>query len=197
MYWMREKALLISDLHLGKATHFRNHGIPVPHAAGDANWDRLISLLLDFQPQRVLFLGDLFHSDVNSEWTDFCSLTRQFSNLSFELIPGNHDILPVEHYTQARLLLHPPVLEMVPFLLSHLPLETIPGHRYNLCGHLHPGVCLRGAGRQTMRLPCFYFADNQGILPAFGAFTGIAEVEVKPGDRVFVIAEESVLLLER
>lgn len=195
MYWQREKMLLLSDLHLGKVAHFRNHGIPVPQASSDANWDKLISLLLDFQPERVLFLGDLFHSDFNVEWDDFCHLTAQFSNISFELVPGNHDILFAGHYEEARLVLHPPTLEMAPFLFSHIPLETISGDRYNLAGHIHPSVCLRGYGRQTMRLPCFYFADNQGILPAFGAFTGTADVEVKNGDRVFVIASDEVLAL--
>ncbi len=195
MYWQREEMLLLSDLHLGKATHFRKGGIPVPKALSDVNWDKLISLLFDFQPKRVLFLGDLFHSDLNAEWDDFCQLTAQFSTIEFELVPGNHDILFAQHYTEARLLLHPPILEVPPFIFSHIPLETIPGNRYNLAGHIHPGVCLRGYGRQTMRLPCFYFTDNQGVLPAFGEFTGMAEVQPRAGDQVFVIAEDIIISL--
>ena len=57
IYWQREKMLLLSDLHLGKATHFRKAGIAVPKTLGDVNWDKLAGLLLDFQPKRVLFLG--------------------------------------------------------------------------------------------------------------------------------------------
>ena len=196
IYWQREKMLLLSDLHLGKATHFRKAGIAVPKTLGDVNWDKLAGLLLDFQPKRVLFLGDLFHSDLNEEWEEFCQLTAQFSQVQFELVPGNHDILFAEHYTAARLLLHPPIVEIFPFLFSHHPLEVIPEHLYNLCGHIHPSVCLRGRGRQTLRLPCFYFGANQGIMPAFGAFTGMAEVQPKNGDQVFVIAEEQVLKLD-
>lgn len=192
MYWQRENMLLISDLHLGKATHFRKSGIPLPRALSDANWDKLISLLLDFQPHRLLFLGDLFHSDLNEEWDDFCQLTRQFSQLQFELVPGNHDILFAQHYEAARLILHPTVLEIQPFIFSHHPLENIPDFYYNLCGHTHPSVCLRGNGRQKLRLPCFYFSKNQGILPAFGAFTGTAEIQPRNGDQVFVIVEDTV-----
>jgi len=44
-----------------------------------------------------------------------------------------------------------------------------------------------------LRLPCFWFGDAVGVLPAFGAFTGSAEVRPKRGDQVFVIAEEEVL----
>jgi DNA ligase-associated metallophosphoesterase len=192
MYWQREKMLLVSDLHLGKATHFRKGGIAVPKALREVNWDKLASLLLDFQPERVLFLGDLFHSELNAEWDDFCQLTAQFSKVQFELVPGNHDILFAQHYEEARLMVHPTVLEIAPFLFSHHPLSDIPNHCYNLCGHIHPSVCLRGNGRQMLRLPCFYFSENQGILPAFGAFTGTAEVEVRNGDRVFVIAEDKI-----
>ncbi|MFN7119946.1 MAG: ligase-associated DNA damage response endonuclease PdeM [Saprospiraceae bacterium] len=192
VYWQRKKMLLISDLHLGKATHFRKQGIPVPRALSDVNWDKLMSLLLDFQPERVLFLGDLFHSDLNEEWEEFCQLTAQFSHIRFELVPGNHDILLSEHYINARLILHPPVINIEPFIFSHHPLENIPNHYYNVCGHLHPSVCLRGNGRQKLRLPCFYFAENQGILPAFGAFTGTAEVQPRFGDQIYLIAEDAI-----
>lgn len=192
IYWQREKTLLISDLHLGKATHFRKHGIPVPHELSDTNWDKLISLLLDFQPQRVIFLGDLFHSDWNEEWDDFSHLTIQFSQVQFELVPGNHDILLADYYKNAQILLHPPLLTITPFLFSHHPLENIPNNYYNLCGHIHPSVCLRGNGRQRMRLPCFYFNAHQGIMPAFGAFTGTADIQPQYGDRIFVIAEDKL-----
>ena len=72
-------------------------------------------------------------------------------------------------------------------------MEVIPAEKYNLAGHIHPCVRLRGAGRQRLRLPCFYFGDRQGILPAFGTFTGLGDVEVQNGDRVFVIADDRVV----
>lgn len=193
IYWPRCKSLLISDLHLGKAAHFRKAGIPVPGAVSDHNWDRLLSLLIDFQPQRVIFLGDLFHSNLNTEWVDFCKMTEQFAHVKFELVPGNHDILHAKHYTEARLHLHKPELFIESFIFSHHPLHHIPENYYNLCGHLHPSVRLKGSGRQQLKLPCFYFTENQGILPAFGAFTGTAEMQPRNGDQVFVIAEDRVL----
>ncbi len=193
IYWQREKALLLSDLHLGKAAHFRRHGLPVPTAVSDSNWDKLISVLLDCQPERVVFLGDLFHSDLNEEWDDFCQLTEQFAHIRFELVLGNHDILHTHHYEQAGLQIHREDLLLEPFVLSHHPLAVVQKGWYNLAGHIHPCVWLRGRGRQRLKLPCFYFGERQGILPAFGAFTGSAEVEVKNGDQVFVIAENQVV----
>ncbi len=192
-FWERGKALLLADLHLGKAAHFRREGIPVPSDVSNANWDRLLSLLLDFQPERVLLLGDLFHSDYNREWEGLSQLTAQFKDVSFELVPGNHDILPERHYAEARLLLHGETLELGPFLFSHHPQDLIPESLYNLAGHVHPCVFLRGNGRQRARLACFYFGERQGILPAFGAFTGMAKVLPRAGEQVFVLTDDVVV----
>jgi metallophosphoesterase superfamily enzyme len=40
----------------------------VPAAANNKNTELLISLLQDTKPDRVIFLGDLFHSHYNEEW---------------------------------------------------------------------------------------------------------------------------------
>lgn len=188
--------LLLADLHLGKAIHFRKAGIPVPRAAGDANWDRLIYLLLEFKPQRVLFLGDLFHSHVNQQWPEFVDLMSRFSDIQFELVQGNHDILPDEYYQEANLIVYDQALPLAPFFMSHHPIKSPPDNLYNLAGHIHPCVWLKGQGRQKLKLPCFYFGKNGAILPAFGTFTGTAKIAVQKEDQVFVIADEMVVNIE-
>lgn len=192
-YWEEEKTLLIADLHLGKAQHFRKAGIAVPASVGQENWDRLLSLLWDFQPDRALFLGDLFHSDYNTDWEELMELTHRYADINFQLVVGNHDILSPEAYRAARLEVFEEPYRLGPFLLSHHPLEEVPEGNYNLAGHIHPGVVLEGMGRQRMRLPCFWFGSAQALMPAFGAFTGTAVVKPKAGDRVFVLAEGQVV----
>jgi uncharacterized protein len=194
-YWARQHTLFVADLHLGKALHFRREGVPVPTAVSQENWDRLIALLLDFRPQRVLFLGDLFHSDYNREWEDFCHTLDQFHEISFELILGNHDSLPPEAYAKANLMVHRGALKAPPFLLTHHPVpEPSPGW-YNLAGHLHPCVFLKGRGRLRERLPCYFFGKAGGVLPAFGAFTGMAQIRPKAEEQVYVIAGREVIMV--
>lgn len=193
IYWEEEDALLLADLHLGKAVHFRKAGIPVPRAAGDANWDKLIYLFLEFKPERVLFLGDLFHSTYNSEWQEFAGLIGQFPDIRFELVQGNHDILSPADYEAAQITIYNQPLRIGPFLLSHHPIAAPPEDSYNLAGHIHPCVWLKGNGRQKLKLPCFYFGEDTGLLPAFGAFTGTARIQPQNGDQVFVIAEDAVV----
>lgn len=195
-FWAEANALLLADLHLGKATHFRRAGIPTPSEVEAANFDQLINLLLTFHPKRVLILGDLFHSDYNHIWEEWGRFVRQFHHISFELVPGNHDILRMEDYVQAGLKVHPVRYQEGPFLFTHEPLAAPIANVYILTGHIHPGARLHGTGKQYLRLPCFYFGEWQGILPAFGHFTGLADISINAGDKVYGITEEAVLLLQ-
>ncbi len=192
IYWPRKKALLIADLHIGKVTHFRNNNIPIPQQAADKNFEILENLVLKHKPKTVYFLGDLFHSYYNKEWEKLTFLLAKYPKVKFILITGNHDILKDDNYETAGI--HRQRQLMVgPFMLTHHP-ELHEG-LYNLCGHIHPGVRMRGAGRQHVKLPCFYFGKKQGILPAFGSFTGTAALKIKNGDRVFGIVMDQVVSL--
>jgi DNA ligase-associated metallophosphoesterase len=193
IYWQKHKALLLADLHLGKGAHFRKEGIPIPVQAGQVDFDKLIALLLDFQPERTLFLGDLFHSVYNPTWEEFGQLVNQFGDIHFELIAGNHDILSPHQYEKFQVKVHAEPYPMGPFLLSHHPMESVPEDRYNLAGHIHPGIRLSGLGRQRLRLPCFWFGKEQGLLPAFGSLTGTAPIEALAEDQVFVVTDEAVI----
>ena len=57
------------------------------------------------------------------------------------------------------------------------------------------GVLLQGRARQRLRLPCFHFGAQGGVLPAFGAFTGLHLLPRAPGDRLFAVAEGEVPLV--
>ncbi len=191
LFWESERTLMIADLHLGKINHFRRSGVALPDQPNEENLNRLISLLRGFEPDRVIFLGDLFHSHYNDEWEAFGQVLGHFPSISFELVMGNHDIMSRHQYEKHNLLMHEPSLQMGPFLLSHEPLEDFSG--YNLAGHIHPGVRMFGKGRQHLRFPCFYFGPDQGILPAFGAFTGTHPMKPKGEDQIFIIAENRVI----
>jgi DNA ligase-associated metallophosphoesterase len=193
LLWPRHRALLIADLHLGKVNHFRKSGLAVPPRAASKNWDSLAEVLQVTAPERVIFLGDLFHSHYNEEWEALCQFIGYFPAMNFELIIGNHDLLSDHQYQRARITVHRECLCIDSFLLTHYPLEAVPANRYNICGHVHPGVQLYGKGKQVLTLPCFYFGKQQGILPAFGSFTGLACVTPFKEDRVVVIAENELV----
>ena len=192
IYWEERSTLLVSDLHLGKSSHFRKNGIAVPGAIVYQDLNVLSDLIEKLAVKSVYFLGDLFHSDINNEWTIFSKWLELYDDHQFYLIKGNHDILPDSTYSTSNLEV---VLEknIGPFCLTH---ETRKDENlYNISGHVHPCVRLKGEARQGLRLPCFYFGKKYGLLPAFGNFTGTHPVKVYKDDRVFVIAEGQIIRL--
>ena len=202
LYWEAANTLVVADLHLGKATHFRRHGYAVPQYVQDETLDKLTGLLLEFRPQRLLILGDLFHSDYNEEWEDFADLVLGFREVRFELVLGNHDRLTMHQYEKYGIAVQQEPFVESPFAFSHHPLtqeqlcaalgDAAATSLYNLAGHVHPAARLVGRS-DSLRLPCFHFGRTAGLLPALGAFTGHYTVTPKGGDQVFVLAGERVI----
>lgn len=193
VYREKNEQLLISDLHLGKISHFRKYGAAVPLGATDRNFERLNDLLGTFQPQSIAFLGDLFHSHRNREWDAFTAWVRTCA-AELILVEGNHDIMGAQPFEKIGIQVYPSLISG-PFTYSHHPLTSFEG--YNICGHVHPAVRLKGVGKQSLRLPCFHFRNRQLILPAFGAFTGSHVMKIKERDQVFALAGEAIIPLAK
>jgi len=188
-----ERTLLIADAHIGKAGSFRSLGVPVPSGTTAQTLAVLDALIGVTGVARIVFLGDLLHSargraaatlDAVAQWR------ARHGRLALTLVRGNHD----------RHAGDPPAgwgVEVVdePLRIGALALAHHPGPVEGaqvLAGHLHPCVVVGGRARERLRLPCFHFGAGVGVLPAFGAFTGMHAVRPGPGDRVFAIAGDSV-----
>jgi DNA ligase-associated metallophosphoesterase len=192
MWWHEKKTLLLSDLHLGKITHFRKAGIAVPSAATERNFIVLHHLVQLFQPVRIIILGDLFHNRYNKEWDQFVEWRQQYEEIEMIVVAGNHDILPVQMFKDAGITYTELFTENA-FTFTHHPEEMLDTESFVFCGHIHPVFCLRSGARQHIRLPCFVQDRAQMILPSFGVFTGGYEMDRKAGRDIFVIAEDKVL----
>lgn len=187
-FWEEKDMLLISDVHLGKVSHFRKFGAAVPQKAVQKNFDVITSTIQFFNPKKVCFLGDLFHSALNKEWQLFENwVSKQSAELI--LVEGNHDIISPLKYEKLGVKVVSELL-LDGFLLTHHPEER--EGLFNFSGHIHPAIRLHGAGRQTLRLPCFFKSKNQMIFPAFGEFTGSHTLKPTKKDEVFAITEDSV-----
>jgi uncharacterized protein len=190
-----EGLMLIADLHLGKAHHFRKEGISIPGSSGMMDYMRLRQLFETYRPARVFFLGDLFHSAMNNEWRHFASLIRSFPRIAFTLIRGNHDIIPGEQYEMLNIQIVHRSLAANGFVYSHEPMPGLLPDEINITGHVHPGISLEGKARQSVKVPCYYRSGNVFVLPAFGSLTGLYFVDVKPGDSVYAVIPGKVISL--
>ncbi len=188
IYWSSKNLIIISDLHLGKAGHFRKHGIPVSGKVHYTDLKILQSLLKSYKPEQVVLLGDLFHSFKNNEWDDFLRFIEVFDIVKFILVRGNHDIF--EEYPSKLEVVES--LDLRPFNFTH---QKENSELYNISGHIHPGFRIRGIAREGLTLPCFYFSEDHAVMPAFGQFTGIKKIKPREGDKIFGIADDNVMEL--
>jgi DNA ligase-associated metallophosphoesterase len=194
-YLPAQQTLLVADAHLGKAVSFRRLGLPVPEATTDETLQRLAQAVAATGARQVVFLGDLLHSARSRAEATMAAVARwreRHASLALTLVRGNHDghagDPPADWgvtCVDGPLLVDPGGLA-----LAHHP-EAAPG-RYVVAGHLHPAAVVGGRGGDRLRLPCFHFGATVGVLPAFGAFTGMHVMPRAPGDRVFVVAGDAV-----
>lgn len=189
-------ALIVADVHWGKAAAFRAGGVPVPHGTTRSGLDRLDALLASTGATQLYVLGDLLHARAGmapgtvqtlDAWRATCGA------LQITLIRGNHDYHAGDPPASLRIECVDAPLHVGPFALCHHPCEHDTG--YVLAGHIHPVTQLRGRARQRITLPCFAFGERSGLLPAFGEFTGGAVIDRRDYAQTFVIADETVLPL--
>ena len=179
--------LFISDCHFGKVTHFRKNAIPIPNAVAQGDLVKLKSILEKHQPKRVFFMGDLFHSHINSEWDLLQQVLSNFDS-EYILIQGNHDILETENYSGLFTVLDEFIYEEK-ICLSHEPVKhELPV----LCGHVHPGIGVQTGTTTKTKLPCFWIENHQLIMPAFGSFTGCIEPNKSRTAQAWAVLNNSI-----
>jgi DNA ligase-associated metallophosphoesterase len=205
VFWEEERTLIAADLHFGKTGHFRKSGLAVPPAVYKEDLQRLLSQIQYFQPRQFIVVGDLFHSRANKELELFQKWRENFPDLEIQLIKGNHDILEDDWYLRAGIQVRHPCLELNHFQFVH-DIESgqpLPGNhinpaneRYYISGHIHPGIRISGAGKQSLCFPCFYFGRHYAVLPAFSRFTGVALIEPAKNESVFAIVRDQVMQIQ-
>jgi len=193
-FWHEAATLLVADPHWGKAATFRASGIPVPSGTTEEALLRLRALVAGTAARRVVFLGDLIHARAGRSDAMLLALAawrKADALVDVVLVRGNHDRHAGDPPPDLRIDCVNAPWSAPPFIFTHHPGTNEAG--YVIAGHVHPGIRLYGAGRQRERLPCFVIGPQRAILPAFGDFTGLADVDPVEGETIYAIAEDRVL----
>lgn len=173
LYWPREDALLVADLHLEKASFFARHGQMLPPYDSRATLERLALAIRETGARRVYALGDNFHDDAGEARLEphaagmLAALTRA---TQWIWITGNHDAgMSGAGRSGAVSGEMAEELAIGGFVLRHKAHagETRP----ELSGHFHPRLTVSARGRRIARA-CAVTSERRMILPAFGALTG-------------------------
>lgn len=172
LYWPAERALLVADLHLEKASFYARHGQMLPPYDSRATLERVADAVKATGARRVITLGDNFHDEDGTTRLEpyaagmLEALTR---SLDWVWITGNHD--EVLHRSFGGAVAEE--LEIAGIVLRH---EAQRGEtRPELSGHYHPKLRVKVRERHISR-PCAVRAksatSDRMILPAFGTLTG-------------------------
>ena len=196
LFRKKTRTLLAADLHWGKAEVFQKHGIALPSNVLDDDLARLDQAIAETNPETLLILGDLIHAPMGvtpsviervARWRD------SHPEMKFQLIRGNHDR---QHRWPIEWKLEDLGTQLTDgdFLFTHDE-PVRPVEQFVWAGHFHPAVKL-GNGSDSLKLPCFTIQLNgkRGLLPAFSAFTGGANIAPRTrSERVFAITETAVI----
>ena len=191
------RTLLVADAHIGKAVTFRALGVPVPRGTTSETLAVLSALVAKWRARRIVFLGDFLHSARAHAAATLGAVARwrrAHASLALVLVRGNHDNRagdPPAHLG-IEIVDEPHALDG--FALCHHPRPR--PCSYVLAGHLHPCIGIGGRGIDHLRLPSFWLGDDVGVLPAFGAFTGMHPIQPAPNDRVFAVADDTIASLQ-
>lgn len=188
-------ALLVADLHWGKAAAFRAANVPVPSGTTAADLARLTRVLAATRATRLIVLGDLIHARHGRHADTMATIAAwraEHTQLAIDLVRGNHDAHAGDPPDDLEIRCVD-ALALGPFACVHEPDERDDG--YVLAGHVHPHVSLSARGKQHVRLACFAFGPLRGVLPAFSSFTGGGMYERLHNDAVYAIAGDEVLAI--
>lgn len=169
LYWPRERALLVADLHLEKASYYAKHGQMLPPYDSRETLERVALAIRETGARRVFTLGDNFHDSAGPARLEphaagmLAALVRA---TDWVWITGNHDSR-MEAAAGGTLAEE---LAVAGLMLRHQAKagETKP----EVSGHYHPRLQITVRER-SIRRPCAVVSSSgRMILPAFGALTG-------------------------
>jgi DNA ligase-associated metallophosphoesterase len=172
LYWPRESALLVADLHLEKASWYATRGQMLPPYDSRETLERVALAIRKTGARRVYTLGDNFHDSAGPARLEphaagmLAALTRA---VDWVWITGNHDSA-MEAAAGGTLA---DELAIAGFVLRHRAQRG--EARPELSGHYHPRLQVVVRER-SIRRPCAVVASSGAsgrmILPAFGTLTG-------------------------
>ncbi len=186
LFHEREKWLAVADLHYGFELSQRAAGRLVPMWGMESTSARLLSLLAEYKPRRLIMVGDLVH-----DRTARAPLRELFARVrdccEVVAIAGNHD-RRLGQGIELR-----DSFETSGFEFHHGHCTREPSARTQIIGHFHPAATLRDGAGLRLKFPAFVQEENCWILPAFSPWAAGGEWVQTEHSRVWLCTPQRVL----
>lgn len=164
-----ERALVISDLHLGFEGALAEQGVSIPRFQRRVILERLGKMLDRVKAEKVIVAGDFKHEfsrNLTDEWIEVKQVLRfLMDRVTPILVRGNHDNYLATILGDLSLPLHDRYdIANVTIVHGHEDVSTL--HPI-VMGHEHPAVKLKDELGAVVSVPAFLVMDRLIVLPAF------------------------------
>lgn len=164
LYNREDRWLALADLHFGNELSQRAAGNLFPLWGMQTIETRLLELLRDYAPTRLILLGDLVHNRAGA-----AELSRLIEKLrthcAIVLIAGNHD----RHLPKGELR---DAWEFGRFQFHHGHCQPVDSSLIQIVGHHHPAFTMRDGAGLRLKLPAFVQTPTCWVMPAFSPWAG-------------------------
>jgi uncharacterized protein len=189
--------LIVADVQLGKPSPFLQPAVAGTHnSAPDATLSELTRLIQKLSVRHLVFLGHFLRGDMEPSLSVELQRWRELHHLLELTVVNEPNDVAVNLTLDLAVQTRTEPLLCQGLVLRHQP--ELGDLGFVLAGSTYPCVNIGGIGGRThdwLRLPCFWFAQRLGVLPTFGALSGMETIRAKRGDRVFAVAVDRVFEL--
>ena len=169
LFLSNERALVISDLHLGFEGALAEQGVSIPRFQRRVILERLGKMLDRGKAEKVIIAGDFKHEfskNLVDEWVEVKQVLRFLKDrVTPVLVRGNHDNYLATILGDLNLPLHARA-DVGGYTIVHGHEEVSTLHPI-VMGHEHPAVKLKDELGAVVSVPAFLVTDRLIVLPAF------------------------------
>jgi putative SbcD/Mre11-related phosphoesterase len=176
LYLKKEKAIVISDLHIGIEESLNKKGILIPRFQFNDFLNKLKLIFKEVEVKRIVFNGDLKHEfgEISKqEWNNLLKLFEFLKNKEIIIIKGNHDpiLKPIAEKYNLKLI---ESYNLDNITILHGDKRLINLNKILIIGHEHPAIVLK-KGIRTEKYSCFlkgkYNNHELIVMPSFNLLT--------------------------
>ena len=193
-----EKWLAVADLHFGFELSQRMAGNLFPFWGMHSIETRLRELLSDYQPSKLILVGDLVHDKSGAR--EFLSLiTRLREQAEVILIAGNHDAGINRQRSKGECSCFDLVDSFATerFEFHHGDCERKQNGRIQIVGHFHPAATLHDGAGLRLRFPALVQESGCWILPAFSPWAAGTEWPKREQNQIWLCTPQRILFVNR
>ncbi|MDR0778273.1 MAG: metallophosphoesterase [Methanomassiliicoccaceae archaeon] len=166
--------VIMGDLHIGYEKALEGEGIYLPRVNTDSIRSSMNRIICRHEPKRIVLLGDIKHDFARPPYECRLEVTKIIRMLTDAaeviVIKGNHDnfLQNILSDLGMQVLDH---VDISGFRLEHGHADS--GVRPVIIGHEHPSVRISGAMSGSVKLQCFLYSKESGVLviPPFSPFS--------------------------